>query len=162
MLRGFLLSLGCLIAACGIYASVLLLELYWNLYEWEPKWDGRAAGMIVALAVCVTTMAFLSRATSPRFGKVFGCLLALLLLGLGFYVLAPEPLSKGLFGRSAPSAAWYRFSRLAAMGLPLLFWIRSVNRDRTRFGEIGGEEGAKSVTSDRLRRPDAEAKEPTS
>ena len=42
MTRVILLSLGWFVAALGLYVDLVILELYWNLNDWQPKLDSTA------------------------------------------------------------------------------------------------------------------------
>ena len=44
MKRAILLTVGWLLAAAGLYVALVGLELYWNLYDWQPRLDLNASG----------------------------------------------------------------------------------------------------------------------
>ena len=49
MKRPLLLALGWLMSAAGLYAALVMLEFYWNLFDWQPKLDLRALGLIIGI-----------------------------------------------------------------------------------------------------------------
>lgn len=46
MIGSLLRSLAWLLAAFLLYGAVLLLDLYWNVLNWRPRWDGVAAALL--------------------------------------------------------------------------------------------------------------------
>ena len=131
MTRAALVAFGWLFAAATLYLVLLLLELYWNLFQWDPKWDARTVGMLGLVSGVVVLTAFLARGSQHPFTRVLSGLLSAALLSLGFYVLPAEALTEGLFARTAPSPFWYRGTRCVVMGLPLLFWLLAFRRSNT-------------------------------
>jgi hypothetical protein len=128
MKRAILLSLGWLLAAAGLYAALVMLELYWNLYDWQPKLDLEALGLIFGMLALLATIRLLARASGNRFSRGSSLVICLALLALAVYVFPPEPRSSGLFAREAPSPFWYRAARFAVLALPSAFWSRGVLR----------------------------------
>jgi hypothetical protein len=122
MKRAILLSLGWLLAAAGLYAALVTLELYWNLYDWQPKLDLVALGLILGMFAVLAAIRLLARAGCDRFSRGVSLAICLALLALAVYVVPPEPLTQGLFGREAPSPLWYRAGRFVVLALPSAFW----------------------------------------
>ena len=128
MIRGILLLLGWLAAAFALWVLLVVLEIYWNLYDWQPKVDFIALGLgfgIFSAIACVWLLARASRQVAARGASLVMCLA---LLVLGVYVLPPEPLSTGLFAREQASPLWYRGGRLAVLALPALCWVLAMVR----------------------------------
>jgi hypothetical protein len=129
MKRAILLSLGWLLSAAGLYAALVVLELYWNLYDWQPKLDLSASGLILGMLVFLTAIRLLARAGCDRFSRAVSLVICLALLALAIYVVPPEPLTQGFFARATPSPLWYRAARLVVLALPSVFsglaWLRS-------------------------------------
>jgi hypothetical protein len=122
--RAFALSVGWLGAVLGLYVCLVGLELYWNFFDWLPRWDWKVALFFVAILMMLTAVWFLRRGTPDRFSRAVSLLLCLALIALALYVLPPERLSEGLFARTSPSPLWYRGGRLIVMWLPAVFWVR--------------------------------------
>lgn len=128
MKRAILLSLGWLLAAVGLYAALVMLELYWNLYDWQPKLDLNASGLIFGMLALLAAIRLLARASGNRFSRGSSLVICLALLALAVYVVPAEPLTEGLFAREATSPFWYRAARFAVLALPSAFWSRGVLR----------------------------------
>jgi len=120
--RAIFVALGWLTAAIALYASLLALELYWNLYDWQPRTDWKAFGLILTTLFILAGMRFLSKAARDRFSQLVSLVACLALLALAVYVFPQEPLTHGVFARTGPSPLWYRASRLLVMALPGVFW----------------------------------------
>ena len=58
MKRAILLTLGWLLAAAGLYVALVMLELYWNLYDWQPGLDLRALGLIGGMVAVLVAIRF--------------------------------------------------------------------------------------------------------
>jgi hypothetical protein len=116
------------LAAAGLYAALVMLELYWNLYDWQPKLDLEALGLIFGMLALLAAIRLLARASGNRFSRGASLVICLALLALAVYVFPPEPRSSGLFAREAPSLFWYRAARFAVLALPSAFWSRGVLR----------------------------------
>ena len=124
MTRTILLTLAWVVASLGLYAALVALEFYWNVWDWQPNLDPIAWGLLVAVFGFVFAMRLLASATRDRMSQAVSLLLCAALLALGFYVLAPEPLTQGLFARERSSPFWYRFGRLVVLALPTVVWAR--------------------------------------
>ena len=134
MKRALFFSLGCLVASTALYVSLLLLDIYWNLVSWHPRWDWTVSTLIALTFASTLSLGLLARSPRDRPSRVISLVVCVLLLSLGAYALPPEPLSAGLFGRLASSPLWYRGARLVVMGLPLVLWVwarRSATRGST-------------------------------
>jgi hypothetical protein len=123
MVRPFLLVLGWLAAALCLWALLVVLEVYWNLYDWQPELDARSLGVGLGVCVALAGMLLLARARGQRAARGVSLAICLALLGLAVYVFAPEPLTAGLFARERSSPAWYRASRFFVLAAPTLFWV---------------------------------------
>ena len=122
MTRVIVLSIGWLVAALALYVALLILDLYWNLYDWQPKVDSIAVGLIIGVCAVLVAVRFLVRATSHRIGQGLSLVLCFALLALAFYVFPPEPLTQGLFAREHSSPLWYRAGRFVALASPSVLW----------------------------------------
>jgi hypothetical protein len=122
MQRAILLSLGWLLSAAGLYVALVVLELYWNLYDWQPKPDLQAVGLILGILAVLAAIRLLARAGCDRFSRGVSLVICLALLALAAYVAPPELLTQGLFAREAPSPCWYRAARFVVLALPSVFW----------------------------------------
>ena len=122
MKRAILLSLGWLLSAAVLYAALVALELYWNLYDWQPKLDLIALGLILGILAVLAAIRLLARAGKDRFSRGVSLAICLALLALAVYVVPAEPLTQGLFGREASSPFWYRAGRFVVLALPGVFW----------------------------------------
>src|ERR1035437_5758535 len=111
MKRAILLSLGWLVSAAVLYAALVALELYWNLYDWQPKVDLNTASLIFGMLAALAALRLLARAGKARLSRGVSLAICLALLALAVYVVPAEPLAQGLFGREAPSPLWYRAGR---------------------------------------------------
>ncbi len=122
MKRAFVITLGWLIASTGLYLAVLGLELYWNLYDWQPRVDWKAIGLVIVMLGILLAIRMLARASRDRFSRSVALVECLVLLSLAIYVFPAEPLTQGLFARTTASPFWYRAARLSVMGLPTILW----------------------------------------
>lgn len=64
-----LLTIGWLVAASGLYVALVMLELYWELYDWQPKLDLDALGLIIWICSVLVAIRFLARATCHRISQ---------------------------------------------------------------------------------------------
>src|SRR4051812_32403109 len=85
MKRTLLLSAGWILAAGAVYASALLLDLYWNLFEWKPRLDGSVAGILSLGAVALVATWALSGRSNYRVTKVISLIACLGLLAVAAY-----------------------------------------------------------------------------
>jgi hypothetical protein len=120
--RSILLLLGWLVAALCLYAALLGLDIYWNLVTWRLEVDQWSVGLIGWALASLAGLWLLIRTSRDPVTRAVSLVICLFLIGLGLYVLPPEPLSQGLFGRRAPSPTWYRSARLVVLGAPLVLW----------------------------------------
>jgi phosphatidylserine decarboxylase len=109
----------------GLYAGLLLVESYWNLFNWVPKLDLASFALLGTLAGLLTGIWLLARAARDRVTRSAALLVGLGLAAVGLHALGSEPLSEGLLGRTLASPTWYRAGRLLLLTLPLLFWTWS-------------------------------------
>jgi uncharacterized membrane protein len=135
MKRAILLTLGWLLATAGLYVALVMLELYWNLYEWEPRLDLRALGLFCGMVAVLATIRVLARAEGNRFSQGVSLAICLALLALGVYVFPAEPITHGMFAREMPSPLWYRAGRFVLLALPCLFWGLGMLRWRKQPAE---------------------------
>jgi hypothetical protein len=121
-----------LAASMCLYMGLLLLDVYWNLAAWHPRFDVEAVGLIAAIPAALWWIWSLSSATRESWVRWISLLLVTALFALGVYAVPAEPLGQGWFGRTLASPLWYRVGRLAVMSLPGLFWLlRSCRRSRS-------------------------------
>ena len=83
-------SLGWLLAALTLYTALVALELYWNLYDWQPKLDLNTVGLIFGKLALLGVIWFLARAGRDRLSRCVSLLVCLALLVLAVYVVPPE------------------------------------------------------------------------
>lgn len=122
MIRTMLLSTAWLGAMLVFYATMVGLEVDWNLFDWRPGLDWKFIGLLLAALMILGGMWLLAKARARRFVRAWSLLLSLALVAVGFYVVWPEPHSEGLFAREVSSPFWYRGGRLMLMCAPLVFW----------------------------------------
>lgn len=122
MKRSVIVALGWLVATFGLYVALLALELYWNLYDWQPRADWKALGLILGTLAILTGMRFLAKAARDCFSQGVSLVACLALLILAIYVFPAEPLTQDVFARTSPSPLWYRTARFLVMALPSVFW----------------------------------------
>jgi hypothetical protein len=137
MKRAILLTLGWLLAAAGLYVALVMLELYWNLFDWQPRLDLKGSGLIFGILAVLAVIWFLARASHDRFSQAVSLAACLALLALALYVFPPEPMTQGLFAREAPSPLWYRIARFVLLALPSVFWGLGLLRQWKRPAEKG-------------------------
>ncbi|HWW02413.1 MAG TPA: hypothetical protein VNZ64_22130 [Candidatus Acidoferrum sp.] len=126
MTRAILVTLGWVAAAAALYVTLVSFELYWNLFDWQPRMDRNAFGLVFGVCAVLVAIRFLARAASDRMSLGVSLVLCLGLLVLAIYVLPSEPLTQGLFARKQPSPLWYRVGRLVVLALPGSLWARAV------------------------------------
>ena len=130
MRRVMMLMVGWIMAILALYLGLLGLELDWNLFDWLPRFDLRAAALLMVLLAALAGTWWLARLSSDRVTRLVSLLACLGLLTLGLYVLPEEPKTPGLFSRQSPSPLWYRGGRFIAMSCPGLFWVAALRRSR--------------------------------
>lgn len=130
MLRALLLMVGWLLAVVGLYAAVVILELYWNFFDWQPKLNLKTWSSLVGIFCAVAAIRYLALATHDRISRGVSLVLCQSLLALGIYVCPVEPITKGLFAREKPSPLWYRAGRVVVLAVPSAFWMFALQRQR--------------------------------
>ena len=128
MTRALLLSLSWLVAAMGLYVAVVILEFYWNFFDWQPELDLRAWFFFVGMVCALVATRFLAWAARDRLSQGVSLVLCLALLVLAVYAFPPEPITHGLFAREQPSPLWYRAGRFVVLALPGAFWALALRR----------------------------------
>jgi hypothetical protein len=132
MKRTILLARGWLAAAAGLYVALVMLEFDWNLYDWQPRLDLKASGLIFGTLAAFAAMWCLARVSCNRFSRGVSLAACLALLALAVYVLPSEPMTQGLFAREAASPLWYRAARFVLLALSSVFWVLGLLRRRQR------------------------------
>jgi hypothetical protein len=133
MKRALMLSFGWLTASFFLYVSFILLELYWNLFDWTPKYDLRAAVLVLIIFVSLGSIFLLAGTGSQLFNLVVSLAACLCLFAVGVYVLPAEPVkTEGLLARTSASPWWYRATRFLIMVLPLFFWASAFSTRRKK------------------------------
>ncbi len=122
-------------SAAVLYVALVALELYWNLYDWQPKLDLIASGLVLGILAILAAIRLLARAGCDHFSRGVSLAICLALLALAVYVVPAEPLTQGLFGQEAPSPTWYRAGRFVMLALPSVFWGLGFQRRRKSPGE---------------------------
>jgi hypothetical protein len=133
MKRAVLRMIAWLAAAGWLYLALLLLDVFWNIATWQPRWDGPAFGLLGSVLVGLLAIWKLTRSDSGRVERVVTFVICLGFFGLGIYVFPAEPLSQGLFARETSSPLWYRTLRLIVLSVPLLLWVTRKWPDRFTF-----------------------------
>jgi hypothetical protein len=110
------------VAIVALYFALLLVEVDWNLGNWRPRLDSAALALAATITTVMGLIWVLAGATRDHISQAFSLVICLILVALGIYVLPPEPLTTGLFGRDAASPFWYRGSRAVIMAIPVLIW----------------------------------------
>jgi hypothetical protein len=105
------------------YGLLVLLELYWNAYEWQPAWDLIGLGILLGLGFVLGVLGGLAWWSREGLSRGVSLAICLGFLILAIYLLPSEPLTEGLFGRETPSPTWYRVGRSMVLGLPSVFWV---------------------------------------
>jgi hypothetical protein len=142
MKRSLLLCLAWLASAAVLYVLALVLELVWNLYDWQPSLDWQALGPLLGMAALLAGMRRLAKAAGDRVSRAVSLVMCLALLALAVYVLPPEPPGHGLFARQTPSPFWYRGGRLVVLALPGVFWCLGFRHRRVgvQAAQVAGGE----------------------
>jgi hypothetical protein len=105
-----------------LYAAIVALDLYWNVPDWQPRWDSYGLLMVwcaYASAVLLSALAVLAQ---NKIGRVLAIFVTAALLALGIYLVPAEPLSPGFLGRETASPLWYRTGRAGLLSLPACCW----------------------------------------
>lgn len=110
-------------AITAVYLSCLLLDVYWNLLNWKPRWDWPTPVLFACLATALLAIWFLARARQRGTIRVLSFLGCLGLVVAATVALPVEPQTTGLLGRDVPSPLWYRGARWVLMALPLGIWM---------------------------------------
>jgi hypothetical protein len=137
VIRTIILIIGWLMAALALYLALTVLELWWNLNDWQPKFDARALALIVGACLALLMIGCLARANAHQIGQGVSLATCLALLALGVYVFPQEPLTQGLFARGQSSPLWYRGGRLVALASPSVLWSLGLLRRRRLAGQPG-------------------------
>ncbi len=116
-----LLVSGWFLAVTGLWAPLVGLELYWNLFTWTPRTDAPAWALLLWVVVVLAGIWFLSRRTRDRYTRGVATLVCLALIALAIHTFPAERVRRGLLGRESPSPLWYRGGRVLVMTLPALF-----------------------------------------
>ncbi len=106
--RDLLSSIGWVLAAGGLYLSLLLLDVYWNLVRWYPRMDWIALALLGWVLGAMVVIAWLVRVTQELLSRAISLALCVFLLSLGAYACQPEPMAAGLFEWESSSPSWYR------------------------------------------------------
>src|SRR5579859_2110507 len=97
MWRSLVLILGWTVAAITLYAGLVALELYWNLFDWLPRMDSKAICLVIVLPAALSCFWWLAAHSVDRGSRMFSLVACLALVALGVYVFPPEQKSQGLF-----------------------------------------------------------------
>ena len=147
MTRTILISIGWFGATALLYVMLVILELNWNLFDWQPRIDPKALTLAAGLCSILLGILLLSQVSHSCLSGWISFLLCLALLALAIYVLPPEPITRGMFGRKEPSPLWYRSARFVVMALPLSFWIRGFLQRRKLDSARGAEPNGGKVSN---------------
>jgi len=120
-MRRLALVVGWLAAGAAFYLLFLLLDFYWNIVDWKPRWDGSAWLLFLGILAALAGIRSLARASRDRLTIGLSCIVCLALALAALYAFPPEPLVTGLFARQSSSPLWYRGLRVVLMTLPFVF-----------------------------------------
>jgi len=120
----------CYLLCAGLYASLVLLDIQWNLPRWDPYLSGFSLVNLVFIAGFVLLVLLLFRARVTRLSRVISLLPCFALAALGLYFFKAEPITSGLFARDEPSPFWYRGGRCVVLCAPVMIWSVSWLRRR--------------------------------
>ncbi len=142
-----LVPLGFLLMALGLYTGLVALEYYWNVPDWQPRWDSSAALIFAWLGVMVSGAWLVAGLSTGRTSRILCAIPSLALIALAVYVAGPEPLKPGFLGREFSSPLWYRGGRFLLLSAPALFCAIRLRRNgrhkggapRMRVGSDFGE-----------------------
>ena len=129
-MRTMLLIVGWILVLGANYFVFLALELYWNWFDWVPRFDLKSLGLLIGLLCVLVATWELARVPIHRVARIASFMGCLALFIIGAYVLPEEPKTAGLFSRESPSPLWYRGGRFMVMSCPSLLWAASVVRSR--------------------------------
>ncbi len=122
MKRALLLSLGWLFTAITLYVLLALLEVYWNLLDWSPRWDYLSLALLSVALLLQVVPWLLARATREKWPRRIAGTICLGLCAIGLFCAWPEHLTEGLLGRQTVSPDWYRWGRFGVLSIPGL-WV---------------------------------------
>ena len=122
------LALGWVLCGAGLYGAILLLDVYWNLLNWRPRWDWPTYVLLGWMIVVLAGQWRLAKIPRGRWNQVISLMVGLALVAVAGLALGPEPLSEGLLGRDDPSPWWYRIGRAIVLALPLATWMVTRHR----------------------------------
>lgn len=122
-MRAAFIGLGWLVAVLALYAALTSIEIYWNLLDWHPRFDLPSFGILGTIAALEVGIWFLASSTRGKFVRTGSAVLVIGLLGIGVYVICPEPVTQGWLARSTSSPWWYRAGRLLLLGFPCCLWL---------------------------------------
>jgi hypothetical protein len=118
--RGVLVAIGWLVLGVAMIYAMLVCDFSLNLFDWRGHWSTEASlacgGYTAAFAASVA----LYRATRGPVGLGAAIIVTLGLAGLGLFILPPEPLTTGWFGRQIVSPFAYRAARAVVLLLPAI------------------------------------------
>ena len=123
MVRTLILGTAWVVATAFLYLNLVALEFYWNLFDWDPKFDLPSALLVAGLCIPLCATRYLARIRSNQVPKAVATICCLSLCLLGIYVLAAETKTTGLFARESPSPIWYRVARLFLLIQPGVFLL---------------------------------------
>jgi hypothetical protein len=128
MIRAIFLNGVWLCLTCILYVEWVVLELCWNLYDWQPSLHARSLAIFFAIGSTMTVWWFLAKIPLGRTGRIVPSVCCLALAALAIYVFPAEPLTQGVFSRQLASPLWYRGGRSLVLGLPGTFWLIQITR----------------------------------
>ena len=123
MKRPFILIVGWLGAIGMLYAAVMSISLYWNLFTWRPVLDFKVLACGLVMAGALVMIWFLARSTRDKAIQVVSLIGCLSLLGVAIFWFPLEANNSGFLGRSRPSPLWFRGGRVLLASLPSAFWL---------------------------------------
>jgi len=121
-------------ASAGLYLMLVMLELYWNFPDWQPRLDSITCGLLLGAAMSLVFLWLFARASGEKMTRAASLLVSVALIGLALYVMPAEPTSQGILERENSSPLWYRGGRLVLLGLPGVFWLAGYRHRQRQAG----------------------------
>jgi hypothetical protein len=123
MKRSIMVTIGWLTAAGVFAAAMMILEINWNLFDWNPRLDLIALACGFGILGALAAIWLLARSIRDKSGQVISFVLCVLLVGLAIHLFPAEFASEAFLERKRPSPLWFRGARVLLMSLPSAFWL---------------------------------------
>ena len=110
------------VAVCAAFVGLFLgIDLDLNIFSWSGNWHLQSVACVTGILILIVATYFLAFATQKTLVSIVAAVSSVLLIGVGLYVVGPEPLGNPgqWLCRRAASPVWYRWGRLAIACIPL-------------------------------------------